>query len=230
MTAASDVWSWGLSVLEMFTGGVTWYSGAAAPLVLEDYARRGNETGGVPLPTPVAEILAPCFHVDPERRWTRMDEVAAALVRLFRSLTKHVYGRSVPVPLAPDIMAYPLHLRDSVLGVTWDDPRDWIVAAIQLRGGNPLDADARLLERRGTRKAQGIADLAAFEDAHQMFQAMADAGRPVGRQLAALRGEKALVHANLDDMGGALSLLDRAIGGYQQLGLPPATTTSSARA
>ena len=79
--------------------------------------------------------------------------------------------------------------------------------------------DRHLLERRGTRKAQGIADLAAFEQAHQLFTELVTAGRATDRQLAELRVEKALLHVNLDDIGGALTLLDRAIAGYESLGV-----------
>src|SRR5262249_58345974 len=37
LTRATDTWSWGLSVLEMFTGELTWGHGTAAPDALEEY-------------------------------------------------------------------------------------------------------------------------------------------------------------------------------------------------
>ena len=48
ITRKTDLWSWGVSVLEMFTGGVTWYSGHLAGPVLDRYAEDTNESSGNP--------------------------------------------------------------------------------------------------------------------------------------------------------------------------------------
>src|SRR5262249_4740748 len=41
LTRKTDVWSWGVSVLEMFVGQVTWGSGTVADEVLEHYLETG---------------------------------------------------------------------------------------------------------------------------------------------------------------------------------------------
>src|SRR5512139_351983 len=63
----SDLWSFALSVLEVFLGGRTWEYGLAAPEVLAGFRRNPSESR-TPLPEPVADLLALCFRERPEER------------------------------------------------------------------------------------------------------------------------------------------------------------------
>jgi len=80
LTPATDIWSWGVSVLHMFCGKVTWPSGHLAAAILERYLRKGPAVEGLPLmPGALAEVLADCFRRDPEQRPADMREVVTAL-------------------------------------------------------------------------------------------------------------------------------------------------------
>ncbi len=69
LTRRSDLWSFALSVLEIFAGGRTWEHGLAAPEVLAEYRRGGLAPEGFPpMPEPVAELLARCFREQPDDR------------------------------------------------------------------------------------------------------------------------------------------------------------------
>jgi len=87
----SDLWSFGLSVLEAFTGGRTWEYGLAAPQVL-DAVRRNPAECRTALPGVVAELLARCFRERPDERPHDLAEVAAAL----RSAWEEAAGRPYP--------------------------------------------------------------------------------------------------------------------------------------
>jgi WD40 repeat protein len=91
----SDVWSYAASVLEMFTGGVTWSIGSAAGAALDHY-RQDPATLSVPLPPPVAELLARCLRDDPADRPRAIDEIAAELADLHEQLTGLRYPRAAP--------------------------------------------------------------------------------------------------------------------------------------
>lgn len=79
LTRKTDVWSWGVSVLLMFTGELTWGAGPAAPDALEDYLKTGRGSADIPrMPDDVASLLRRCFHADPESR-PEMAELAADL-------------------------------------------------------------------------------------------------------------------------------------------------------
>jgi serine/threonine protein kinase len=66
LTRKTDIWSWGVSVLEMFTGEVTWGHGTVAGEALEDYLEGGGQAPGRPkIPGPVGKVLQRCFQSDP---------------------------------------------------------------------------------------------------------------------------------------------------------------------
>ena len=93
----SDLWSFGLSVLETFLGGRTWEYGLVAPEVLDAYRRDGLSAGGRPaMPEAVADLLARCFRERPEDRPRDLAEVAAGLRDAWEQATGRPYPRREP--------------------------------------------------------------------------------------------------------------------------------------
>jgi WD40 repeat protein len=95
----TDIWGWGVSVLEMFTGGVHWQFGSVAASVLENYLHEAPPEGIPPMPAALAELLRQCFQNDPEMRPASMDEVAERLIRLYKQETGVPYPRQKPKAL-----------------------------------------------------------------------------------------------------------------------------------
>jgi WD40 repeat protein/serine/threonine protein kinase len=95
----SDVYSFAVSVLEMFTGGLTWMTGPAAGEALAAYrADGGAETGLPAMPPGLAGLLARCLSQDPAGRPGSMAEVAAELAGIYHQVTSDAYPRPAPVP------------------------------------------------------------------------------------------------------------------------------------
>jgi WD40 repeat protein len=95
----TDLWGWGVSVLEMFTGGVHWQFGSVAASVLENYLQEAPPEGIPPMPAALAELLRQCFQNDPDQRPASMDEVAERLIRLYKQETGAPYPRQKPKAL-----------------------------------------------------------------------------------------------------------------------------------
>jgi WD40 repeat protein len=83
----------------MFTGGVVWQSGLAAPEVLAARAASPQNDQALRLPDPVAGFLQQCFQPDPNDRPRSMEECAKTLTRVFGALTGRDFGRIEPEPL-----------------------------------------------------------------------------------------------------------------------------------
>ena len=100
LTPKTDLWSWGVSVLEMLLGERTWMSGVAALDVLEDYAAPGSElAAGAKIASPPAqlvEILRQCFSYEPVQRPADMLEVAGRLQEIYRQEVGQAYPRQLP--------------------------------------------------------------------------------------------------------------------------------------
>ncbi|HEY0499699.1 MAG TPA: protein kinase [Kutzneria sp.] len=97
ITAASDVWSWGVTVLEMFAGRRTTSYGQAAGAAL---AMLLDE--GLRLPEPVSLLLRACFADDPSQRPTALD-AAAHLIDSYAGVVGTAYDR--PAPKAARLLA-----------------------------------------------------------------------------------------------------------------------------
>ena len=97
LTRRSDVWSFALTVLEMFLGRRAWEFGLAAPEVLDEYRHGRLDAGGrPPMPATVAELLARCFREDPDERPRGMTEIAAVLRSAWEESASRPYSRREP--------------------------------------------------------------------------------------------------------------------------------------
>ena len=170
LTPATDVWSWGLAVLEMFIGEVTWGSGVAAPEALKAYLKRPADPELPAMPNGVAEVLQKCFRRDPAERWASLAEAADALQRAYRQAMGKDYPRPTPAVPDPSRQTVVTHDRRTTTGVQWDDPSEWLIKAFEADGRHPAQVEAFLPSRAGSRKAQAITDLAAYEEARCIFE------------------------------------------------------------
>ncbi|MGW1295414.1 protein kinase domain-containing protein [Streptomyces sp. NPDC002533] len=100
----SDIYSFAVTVLQMFTGGVHWTVGSAAGDALTAHRAHGPKERGLPrAPDAVAGLLQRCLEQDPARRPRTMDDVADSLADLYREVVGHPYPRLRPA--AADLRA-----------------------------------------------------------------------------------------------------------------------------
>ncbi|MCD4672306.1 MAG: tetratricopeptide repeat protein, partial [Anaerolineaceae bacterium] len=96
-TRRTDLWSWAVSVLEMFNGERTWAYGSAAPETLKAYLQNGPAVAGLPaMPRAVGELLRECFQEDPADRPHDMQVVAERLIDVYQDVTGKPYFRQEP--------------------------------------------------------------------------------------------------------------------------------------
>ncbi|MFI7195472.1 protein kinase [Nocardia nova] len=103
LTRATDIWSWAVSVWELFAGEPPCRHGQVAAEQFESYLTAGRSDPALPpLPSQVATILRRCFAADPTRR-LRIGEVTAALIETYAALIGTSYPR--PQPDAVELLA-----------------------------------------------------------------------------------------------------------------------------
>ncbi|MGC9536087.1 WD40 repeat domain-containing serine/threonine protein kinase [Streptomyces sp. UG1] len=95
LTRATDVWSWALCVLEMFTGGRHWRHGQAAPEVLAAL-REGRLPQACPMPAALADVLRKCFATEPVKRPQHLGELASAVADIYADVVGTPYPRLPP--------------------------------------------------------------------------------------------------------------------------------------
>ena len=83
VTSATDIWSWAVSVFEMFTG-LVWESGVARA-ALEQFRQRGlHERSRPPMTEALYDVLRHCFRTAPENRPASMNNIAARLIDIYQ--------------------------------------------------------------------------------------------------------------------------------------------------
>jgi len=104
LSRKTDIWSWGLSVLEMFTGEVTWLAGQAAAEALEGYLESGAGDETIPrMPEEIVEVLRRCFKRGLDDRLRDMQEVIKRSKEAYLHATGVEYSR--PEPKAGQLLA-----------------------------------------------------------------------------------------------------------------------------
>ncbi len=93
----TDVWSWAVCVLEMFNGGVTWVSGAAADKALKGYLEYGSAMEHIPrIPDALLPLLHECLSIDPEQRPKSLAVCAKAVQKAYHQHLQFDYARPEP--------------------------------------------------------------------------------------------------------------------------------------
>ena len=95
----TDIYSWALSVLEMYLGSRPWKSGPEAGNRFRDYLK--EERFRVKIPDGMSELLGQCLAEDPSGRPQGFGEIIAKLQDIYQETIGEVYPRPEP-DAAPD--------------------------------------------------------------------------------------------------------------------------------
>lgn len=227
LSRATDIWSWGLSVLEMFAGLPFWVRttdqapGRLALEALEQYiAHRPTNPALAEIPKAVADVLRKCFQRDPRNRWATIAEAAHALARAHRELVGTPFTRTPPPNEARAQQRNVPPDRRAVSGVQWIDPREWLATVLHLEGADLSDSQLRAASAARSRKAQAIEDLAIYDNVQRRLETLVAGGRSdLEMQLSMVYMDKALVHKTAGDPQGASSMYERAAAIREKLAL-----------
>ncbi|GEM_PF-4212572 len=201
---ASDVWSWGVTVLEMLTGGVRWQFGYKAPLILRQI--RSGTLPGPPytIPDSLWNLLEECFREDPNARHIAMKDISQRLQEIWRETKRRPFPRPDPEYLRePGRVQY---IRELPTGSDWNDPIRWMNRACELTGESPDSfVDPAEGEISRTKHARMIRDLEIFTEVEKKYRILIDLGR---RDLLAEYGrvldQKGIIQRGLGDLNGAM--------------------------
>jgi tetratricopeptide (TPR) repeat protein len=219
LTRGADIWSWGVSVLELFTGGIAWSSGLDAPASLEQLLRSGAQNRAIPpMPSRLADLLRQCFHQEPSERLARLSEAVNQLKAIYQESAGAGYSRAlqeIDQAVSPQTG---IKERRSAAGTAWSDPREWLESGLLAAGRDPAEAAAMLGQRGVTRRGELVSEVAAYDEAKRLFVCLVLEGhRELENELAWLCMNKALVHSTAADQNGTIREYDQAIAIWERL-------------
>jgi Protein tyrosine and serine/threonine kinase len=87
LTPATDIWSWAVSVIEMFKGGITWHRGDVVPTVFKEYLSHGGRARTLPaMPPQVADVLLGCLRLKSSHNLQSFDDIVDLLLAAYNEL------------------------------------------------------------------------------------------------------------------------------------------------
>ncbi len=89
LSRRTDLYSWAVSVMELYVGGHPWANGVVAGLNCRKYLSEA----AVPVPAPMADLLARCLAAEPDDRPRDFGLVIAELRAIYRIVTGEDYPR-----------------------------------------------------------------------------------------------------------------------------------------
>jgi len=99
LTTKTDIWSWAITVMEMFTGEVIWAAGQIADKALEEYIKTIPVNESLPrMPRDLADVLKKSLQRDPKNRPKDILEIASRLEDVYKHVTNDKYPRGYPKP------------------------------------------------------------------------------------------------------------------------------------
>lgn len=90
ITPRTDIWSWAVSILEMFLCYNDWKDGVWAGTDCEYYFNQAL----IPIPDAMKQLLRRCFMINEYDRWDNFGEIEVHLLDIYESVTGHSYSRS----------------------------------------------------------------------------------------------------------------------------------------
>lgn len=218
LSGKTDLWSWGVSVLELFTGEVTWMSGRGAAEVLEQYLEDGDIDGIPPMPNDMVDLLRQCFRQEPIDRLEDLAEAVEKLRVIFRNSTGSAYERTLEMIERKALPSTAIKGRLHASGTGWENPQVWLEKALSAAGRDPAEAAIFVTRQGVTRRGHLVAELMIYEEAKRLYEELIATGRKeLRRTLALLCMEKAMVHRTVGDEQGAIQSFDHAIHIREQL-------------
>ncbi len=205
ITPATDMWSWAVSVMEMFIGSVTWQLGMVAESVLDTLTEQNTVT---PAPPAVSDILRGCFRINPADRWSGMDEIAGRLMSLWSMLFNENYTRTVSVSAVrahPDLSE--IAGKGNLLAAG-----EQLQTAIRLTGRNKSDYRYYLEGGRQHSDLSIYFFLEIYDEICRIYGSLprCELTQEIQENYALVLAAKSNIHHVLNDMHGAISLSHRA--------------------
>lgn len=233
LTRKTDIWSWAVSVLEMFVGEITWMSGLSAASAIEQYIQEDRMDTAIPaMPDQLADLLRQCFLHDPLDRPASLAEVVEKMISIYRNSIGVEYVPSLDAIEGSSCSLFGIKERlitrggSAIRSGNTTSPqhdngkkstaasasRFWLERVLRITGRDPADAGKIVDRQSKTRRGELVAELMAFDEAKRMYEDLIFSGRSDLRSdLASLCMHKALIHSASGDLNGELQDYNQAI-------------------
>jgi len=210
LTHRSDMWSWGLSILQMFQGRVGWTRWSDERAILESFAcQRSFEIPA--LTKDIEAILKGCLKQNPEQRWATMLQIIEMLRAAYKSAIGTDYTTELP-PMEKQDPKEQSARGDILKSRRWDDPRDYLKKALQAKYGSTAEAQEILVRKANCGRGNLALNLEIYSKALEIYEDLIGQGHEnFIRELIELYWQASHVHYAVGNYAGQAEMYERAI-------------------
>ncbi|OGR66064.1 MAG: hypothetical protein A2X31_12655 [Elusimicrobia bacterium GWB2_63_22] len=215
----TDLWSWGISVFQMFYGRLPNKKPGEFPEKLQRLLEQNlGDSGLCPVPDSIVTILRGCFLEDPTQRWKSMDTVIDRLKDAFLVCSGAGYSTSLTQLSRPETQYSGIAERRTMDGRVWRNPRTALLWVLQEAGRANDSLGTPKVRSWSKRDGLLAADIAVFDEARGILEGLIQGGRKdLEKELAGLFVETGLVLETADDFNTAIDLYKKAAEIYKRL-------------
>ena len=214
LSRKTDMWSYALTVLQMFNGALTWFLGSAAEQVLAYYLEKGPAQPMPAMPEGVVQILQRCFKEEPAERWRDMSVIASMLMDEYKKCTGREFSREYPgehlQEKATEAQPAGSRERNTVGGGQWVEPEALLKMALEQTGTEMTFCWDDVPEcNQTTERGSALRDIEAFElveNIYRTHQSMKEYDDEISISLANVMFNKALAVEACKDMAHAAEI------------------------
>ncbi len=212
LSRRTDIWSWGVSVMDIFTGGVSCLHGGhiAAEVLEELFKGELGEDEVRAMPSELKAILRRCFARDGSKRWNDFEELCSSLIDAYGRVIGRPYARTPGRSSGTTNMAVEHDRR--VQHGRWRDPRTWLREAYRATGRDPADAVNYHAPEAMSRRGAEVADLAIYHEVERLLtSAIGPDDDKNANLLASFYADKALLCYAAHDSEAVFSAANKCI-------------------
>jgi len=206
LSRKTDIWSWGVSVLDMFIGEVSCpHGGHIAADVLENFIANGQEDQSLPeIPEDLAFLLLHCFDHKYENRLPDFLQIIEALKGVYERCCCREYKKVCCLPTFPtEVQQQPCFSGRYV-----KTPEEWITYARQMAGREDVPLASPANSEQGSIVR---AIILMSESCHLLGKLLAGNNIDVYRQYLDASWVLADLHRRLSDWNGCLGVWKKTV-------------------
>ncbi|MCD4654459.1 protein kinase [bacterium] len=209
----TDIWSYGLTVLTMFTGTNKWFLGAFGEELLDMFTVVLQHPPQPPIIPEIQDLIRKCLKVNPADRWDSMGQIADELVKIYEKIIKKKY-----LPEKPPIQILRKknlchRNKDHENNVTKFCPLQWIITAQNLSEPSKIQLSKLSVEKPEEDEECSIFHLEFMEAAINLYDSILEKNNDITLQLDYVEAlnQKASIHREKGDISGAIETLEKTL-------------------
>jgi len=209
----TDIWSFGLTILTMFTGTQKWLLGAFGEDLLDMFTVVLQHPPQPPIPQSIQNLIRKCLKKNPDDRWDSIAQIEQKLIEIYEQTFDRRYKREknpIQIFQKPNLCHMSNNPEDEVSQFC---PIQWISHAKHLSAASKNKLGNLILKKPKADEGCDIFHLEFMEETINLYNSILikNQDNKLGLEYLEALNHKADVHRETGDLSGSIETLKNAV-------------------